>query len=133
MTVRVNQYSVEAYFLKNVNSVPVPWEKTRADYPQSGEGELDGMWSGRGCRLDVFTSGRFVVGASAMELADKGYFRGWKHDDVVFVFDRDSRNGIYLMKNKQPVPSEFEVNKFGHLVVKPFPSYEALVSFEREQ
>jgi hypothetical protein len=113
--VRVNRYDQDGIYLKNINDVTPLWNRTIKQYEKTESNELDGTWQNESYKIEIFQSGQQIVAFISDVLGDRP---DWSKDQLKFVFGEGSNVGIYLMGNKTPVPSEFEVNKFGHLEVK---------------
>lgn len=113
--VRVNRYDQDGIYLKNVKNANPLWERTRSQYKSTGTNDLSGIWENEIYEIEVIQSGdQMVAFISAVLDGDKS----WSKDQLKMVFGKESGVGIYLMGNKTPMPSEFKVNKFGHLEVK---------------
>lgn len=113
--VRVDRYDQDGIYLKNVNNINPLWERTRSQYKSTETNKLSGIWKNESYEIEIIKSGEQMV---AFISAVLGGDTSWSKDQLKMVFGTESGVGIYLMGNKTPMPSEFKVNKFGHLEVK---------------
>lgn len=113
--VRVNRYDQDGIYLKNVNNANPLWERSRLQYKSTRTNDLTGIWKNENYEIEVIQSGEQMV-AFISDVLDGD--KSWSKDQLKMVFGTESGVGIYLMGNKTPMPSEFKVNKFGHLEVK---------------
>ena len=112
--VYIDRYEQSGLYLKNVNHVTPLWEKTRADYKETGSDALGGIWYNENFDLKIYKSGAQMVAFynSSPRGKDKGQV-----DDLKMLFNPETGAGIYIMADKTPQPAQIKLNKFGHLEV----------------
>lgn len=128
--ITVHRYNQDGIFLKNINNVNPLWERTIEQYKKTDNNKLEGEWENENYTIKIFKSGKQIV-AFILKAAN-GNQKFWKQNNLKFIFGTKSNKGIYLMGNKTPIPSNFKLNKFGHLEIELITSGEKF-SFERKQ
>jgi hypothetical protein len=113
--IRINRYDQDGIYLKNVNNVSPLWEQTKDQYKKTSSSELEGFWKNESYKIELLQSGDQIVAFVTDVL--KGD-KSWSPGQLKMIFGKDSGVGVYLMGNKTPMPSEFNLNKFGHLEIK---------------
>ncbi len=113
-THQVTHYGHDGLYLRNVNNVMPIWRKREADFKPLGASSFDGPWENESQNIKLYRSEKDVV---AIFEGTKGNSRNWSSGDLIFIFNAENGNGIYLTKSKKPVPAHVEINSFGHLVV----------------
>lgn len=113
--VSVNRYDQDGMYLRNVNKVTPLWERSRDQYQKTSDNSIDGIWKNENYEIELFQSGNQIV---AFIKGTPKELEVWKDKQLKFVYGLDSKVGIYLMGNKTPMPSSFEINKFGHLEIR---------------
>lgn len=116
--VTVHRYDQDGIFLKNVNNIHPLWERTINDYKQTADSTFNGVWENEDYQLKAFQSGSQIVAFITRTKAADDRGDVWKENNLKFIFGKKSNKGIYLMGDKTPIPSEFSLNKFGHLQIK---------------
>jgi hypothetical protein len=129
--VKNEKYNQFGIFLKNINNVVPVWNQTRANYKKTTANELEGVWSNKDCKLDIFQSDNQIVGFINEKSPKK---RGWNPGDLKMIFYAKTGKGVYLTSNRTPSPAEMNLtpNKFGFLELTLSPNNQ-IVSFQREQ
>ncbi|MBQ7159963.1 MAG: hypothetical protein IJS09_11165 [Treponema sp.] len=113
-TASVNRYNQDGYFLKNVNHVKPIFEKTKADFDCSTAPKTyAGIWKDDTYTVEILKSGDNIVGFVTTSKNDN-----WNDGDLKFIFSEVTGEGLYMMGNRTPIISKFEINKFGFLEVK---------------
>jgi len=113
--ISVNRYDQEGVYLRNVNKVVPLWKRTRDKYKKTSDNVVEGLWKNDKYEIELFQSGSQIVAFVKGTPEDSEI---WQNDQLKFVYGLDSKTGIYLMGDKTPIPSNFEINKFGHLEIK---------------
>ena len=117
--ISIDRFNQGAMYLKNVNAVQPLWEGRIEDYPKTDKTEIEGTWRSDDYTIVLHKSGQDIV-AFVKAANNPESMNNWIIDDLKFVFDEISGQGIYLMGNKTPRPAKFEINKFGHLEVDAY-------------
>ncbi len=126
--ITVNRYDQKGLYLRNVNNIVSLWERIQDQYKRTGSSDLEGGWFNENYKLRLYRSGQQIVAFISEEPKDRP---DWGKGQLKFIFGVDSGVGIYLAGNKTPMPSEFKLNKFGHLEVTIITIKETF-SFARE-
>jgi len=113
--IQVNRYTQDGIYLKNVNNINPLWERTKDQYKQTADNELNGIWKNENYQIEIFQSGNQMVGFINAASRDRQL---WSKGQLKMIFGNESGVGVYLMGEKSPTPSNFSMNKFGHLEVK---------------
>lgn len=113
--VSVDRYDQHGMYLRNVNEVTPLWERTRDQYQKTSDNVVEGVWKNENYEVELFQSGVQIVAFIKGTTKEDDI---WKSGQLKFVYGLDSKTGIYLMADKTPIPSTFEINKFGHLEIK---------------
>lgn len=139
--ITVNLYAQNGIFLRNVNNVVPLWKRTKDQYTKTDKNDIEGTWFNEVYEIEVFQSGTqivcFLVSEPNIEkqLVPKTVFRyrtKWDIGQLKMIFGVDSAVGLYLMRDKTPMPAKFQVNKFGHLEAS-FILEDSTVSFARKE
>ncbi|WP_417764950.1 hypothetical protein [Shewanella chilikensis] len=112
--ISVDRYDQDGMYLKNVNDISPLWERTKQQYKETNNNDMSGSWKNESYRIALYQSGDQMVAFVSEVL---GGDKTWLKDQLKMVYGVESGVGIYLMGDKTPIPSKFEVNKFGHLEV----------------
>ncbi|WP_370258757.1 hypothetical protein [Marinobacter nauticus] len=129
--ITVDRYDQEGLYLHNLTGFEPLWEQNRSDYEETGSTKMTGQWEGDTYAITLIQSGKNMVGFVNEVLANDDRRDVWQPNDLKLIFNLDNGNGVYLMGDKSPVPSNFKVNKFGHLEVKVFGDAQTF-SFQRK-
>lgn len=113
--IRVDRYHQEGLFLKDVSKVGGWWTYTQDKFVRGQPTQYDGNWASDAYALDLQGADGKVFAFAVSAAKDRGE---WSKGQLKFVFDLDSKKGIYLMGNKTPMPATFELNRFGFLEVR---------------
>ncbi len=114
--VRVDRYDQTGLFLKDINKVEGWWSYTQDKFTRGKPNQLEGVWGNENYTLDLQgAEGNKVYAFTISATSDRG---NWPKGQFKFLFDIDSKKGIYLMGNRTPMPATFDVNRFGFLEVR---------------
>jgi hypothetical protein len=114
-------------YLKNIDGTNPLWMRTRSQYVETGINDLSGVWQNESYQIEILQSGEQLVAfITAILDGDKS----WSKEELKMIFGIESGVGIYLMGNKTPMPSTFQLNRFGFLEVTLLTNSEAF-SFAR--
>lgn len=116
MPITVHRYNQDGIFLKNIHNVNPLWERTIEQYKKTNNNTLEGVWENEHYKIKIFQSGKQIV--AFIIKVKNGNQKFWKQNNLKFIFGTKSNKGIYLMGNKTPIPSNFKLNKFGHLEIE---------------
>jgi hypothetical protein len=112
--ISVNRYNQDGMYLKNVDVTNPLWVRTRSQYEVTGINDLSGVWQNESYQIEILQSGEQLV-AFITSILDGD--KSWSKEQLKMIFGIESGVGIYLMGNKTPMPSKFQLNRFGFLEV----------------
>lgn len=112
--ISVNRYDQYGLYLRNVNSVVPLWERTEGQYSRTEPSDIEGVWFNENYKLHLYRSGQQYVAFISVDPEEQ---EAWRQGQLKFIYGVDSGVGVYLMKDKTPMPAQFKLNKFGHLEV----------------
>jgi hypothetical protein len=125
----IEEYEYNVFYLRNVNKIVPVWDRNSKDYVKTGPNALEGVWYNEQYEMNVCQSGNNLVGCrgnGSENMAVPG--RG----NLVFLFDVNTKAGVFIKKNGTPMPGVYTINKFGHLSITLKYSND-IVSFARKK
>ncbi|MDR1696350.1 MAG: hypothetical protein LBR69_06980 [Endomicrobium sp.] len=146
-TKSVKIFAQNALFLKSTDNSVLFWDKKESDFPETGKSAFDGIWSeGQFYDIIAYKSGGYIVGFinskkefyvnpySAVQKKAAKKRELYKEGDLKFIFDADTRAGVYITDEQSPAYAALSFGRGGELLitVPKDSSEERLVSFQKK-
>lgn len=135
----VTYFDQEVLFLKRIGSAQAPWEYTQWDFTFDRKDSADqylGDWIiSQACKMEIYSTESeylgFIRGPGCKEKSKINKMLTWQDGDIRLRINKQSKQGFYLNKDKNPILIKAQINKSNYLELVDQNSNQVIIYFQK--